>query len=308
MISNQLTLKQVSDRDALITSALRPDGAPFSIADEYPTILNPDFTEHSYCVLKKQRVIAHANLWPRIMTTADEQISLHVGLIGNVATDHRHRGKGLMKQLMVHLVDEAKDQKLDALILWSDLLQFYQKLGFESFGRESRYHLSAKKIAEKPFKSRQFFPIRADDLRPSELRTLLSLRPKCDMTIKREQFDFKELLSIPATRLYVCYQDSKLSGYGIFGRGCDMVGVVHEWGVSDPKTLESMPYDICNDLGLSKLIFLSPSNLCEKFNDVLLNYATKVESCDMALVMPLSQRFADHGRKSTAFIWGLDSI
>ena len=87
-----------------------------------------------------------------------------------------------------------------------------------------------------------------------------------------------------------------------------MVGVVHEWGVIDPMTLESMPHDICNDLGINELVFLSPNSLCDEFNDVLVNYATKVESCDMALVMPLSQRFADHGREITAFVWGLDSI
>src|SRR5690606_5092783 len=100
------------------------------------------------------RIVAHANLWPRTWRTGQE--SFEVGLIGNVATSTQERGRGIGTELMRQLESLARRHNLKALILWSDLLKFYQNLGYHALGTEARYFFHRDSMAS--FSTRQFLP------------------------------------------------------------------------------------------------------------------------------------------------------
>src|SRR5262245_22456764 len=98
-------------RDALLAASLRPDGAPFRVAREYPIVLAAEGARFSYCLAGEgdaETVVAHANLWPRKLRSADGGREIAVGLVGNVATDARLRGQGLMTALIGELEGEAR--------------------------------------------------------------------------------------------------------------------------------------------------------------------------------------------------------
>src|SRR4051794_34006001 len=105
------TAREFSERDALLTKSLREDGAPFPIASEYPLVLSAAGARFSYCLGLEGKIAAHANLWPRELGTVP------VGLVGNVATDAEHRGRGLMTAVMSGLGAEAEKLGLKALLL-----------------------------------------------------------------------------------------------------------------------------------------------------------------------------------------------
>src|SRR4051794_28539742 len=115
--------RQVAARNRLLQRALRPEPAPFAIEREYPLVLGERGLGFSYCLGRGVDMVAHANLWPRTLVTGSGEVQ--VGLVGNVATDERYRGQGVMRSLLLELKREAERLGLKALVLWSDLLEFY---------------------------------------------------------------------------------------------------------------------------------------------------------------------------------------
>ncbi len=305
-ITNHLDSEQLQQRDSLLIAALRPDYAPFAISDEYPIVLSHANTQNSHCLIQDNRVIAHANLWPRILISASGNAVARIGLIGNVATASSYRGKGIMSHLMRHLRSVATQSGLDALLLWSDMPQFYQKLDYQSFGREVRYEIPA--LGPSQSGQPKFFPVRSDQVRDSELRRMLSLRPATTLTIQRNLHEFRQLLTIPETHLFCCYANSQICGYAIVGKGCDMGGVVHEWGVAEASLLNSLVNSIGEQMQLERLLVLSPASLPPPLAHCLAEMATNTSEHVMALACLLSDRCQQIAQWDQTFIWGLDSI
>src|SRR5688572_16208941 len=94
---------EIAERNALLQKSLRPEALPFGIEREYPLVLDPAQNEYSYCLSDKDQLVAHANLWPRRFLDAQTGKYIKVGLIGNVATDEKWRGLGIMSTLFSHL-------------------------------------------------------------------------------------------------------------------------------------------------------------------------------------------------------------
>ncbi len=63
-------------------------------------------------------------------------ISGHKGMIEDVVVDEKHRGKGIGRKLMEKLLEVAKNQKLDEVLLFSGhhrtpAINLYKSLGFQ---------------------------------------------------------------------------------------------------------------------------------------------------------------------------------
>lgn len=279
-----MTDKLRAARDALLTRALRPEGAPYAIAREYPLVLSSDGARFSYCFADESGAIAaHANLWPRDLIAADGSV-IRIGLVGNVATDERLRGKGLMSTLLRALETKAQTMGLKALLLWSDLEGFYQKQGYWSCGREYRLMIGREAMPE-----RSGFRVESDPER-LDLARLLSLRPQLAATLRRSPSEFAALLRIPATLLV-----AGASAYAVIGKGCDMQGVAHEWGGAWGDVLAACRVG-CDALELKGLMVLSPDP------------RSGGEQHRMCWAKALGAKDDDLAALRDAFIWGLDSI
>ncbi len=294
-------------RNALLQTALRPEPLPFPIAAEYPIVLSHDGNVFSYCLEDAGRVVAHANLWPRLAVGPAVTNGIPVGLVGNVATDPERRGQGVMTQLFNELIREATAQGLQALLLWSDLSQFYQKLGFRSCGIERRYLYDARTLLER-HPATGYSPVSPDALGASELAALMALRPAVPLTLARTPSEMRRLLAIPATALLIkTDKNGRLVGYMIVGKGYDMAGVVHEWGGPlDAPTLLSGLASVAAFTEYSQVMLLAAESVTAPIHTDLARNALSATTHVMALMRPLSASTSP--ALESLFVWGLDSI
>ncbi len=303
-------------------NALRPDPQPFSIMDEYPLLF--DDRDSSWVVRDQitRSILAHANVMPRDLLDASGNALFKICLIGNVATRPESRGQGIMRALLEFLESEAAKIDCRAVLLWSDLLSFYQSSGYQTLGTEQRFFIRVNHLKSKALDD----SIRVRLCAPSEVDSkmaerLLELRLRGFPTVRRTPDEFCKLLTIPACSLYLLESKGITSGFCLVGKGADMAGVIHEWGASDPHTLMTGAGQILSSQGLNEIILLSPSTMPNEFQNALNSLSDHVERCPMALGKILQDHTLDAARNQEpekqktpaevlgeGFIWGLDSI
>jgi GNAT superfamily N-acetyltransferase len=297
-------------RDQLLTKALRGDGAVYEVAAEYPLVLAADGAELSYCVRDADgEIIAHANLWPRFvapLAAPEERIA--VGLVGNVATDERCRGRGIMRDLLAHLRGVAAQRGLRALLLWSDLQEFYQRQGFASCGAELRFVLPTGVLARTAVRGVEL--VSPSELSFADFAALLATRRAARVTLERSAYEFAKLAAIPGMRLAVSREgDSELTGYALMGKGADMHGVVHEWGARRPEELLTLAAAVAQAEPEGDAIILAPASLAPSWTAALRRYAVREEKHPMAHAWIAPQTTAaERAVLAQTFVWGLDSI
>ena len=301
--------KEVGHRSALmrvLQDGLRPDGAAFPIEAEYPLVLGQGNEAFSYCLGTSEKPLAHANLWPRRLIGGTPSADLRIGLVGNVVTHEQYRGQGLARELLEGLKQEATQRGLKALVLWSDLNGFYQKCGFSSCSEELRWLIQVpplKHDSPSPQVLLQHEP--SLELCAALLASRLSLGP----TIERSAKEFQTLLRIPEVSLMTTQTTTPRAAattFTIMGKGCDMIGVVHEWGAVDAFALVEQVRARGRRLGFSEVLLLTPARLPATWQEALHKQASQVQSHPMALAWchdDAARRVLDH-----SFIWGLDSI
>lgn len=293
-------------RARLLQASLRDPYADYSIADEYPIVLDPEHGEFSICVLDHARLIAHANMWPRTFTDAHSQDTFPVALLGNVATDPAYRNQGVMRSLFAIIVEKAHSQKLDALVLWSDLDQFYQKLGFTAFGTEFRWIFARMAFSQAQNSAR----FAVEDKRlwdRKRCEVLLNLRQTTRLSLRRSGEEFAVLLRIPDLILLTGFVEGSLQAYCLLGKGADLVGVIHEWGAAEPLLLLEMIGAVFERTRLETLMLLAPPDLDPAWRQSLGKQGESESVHKMALgkILPGSKL---RDLTKSCFIWGLDSI
>ena len=304
-IASPNSTEHIKEINNLLTHELRDSGLKWSYEEEYPLLLSPTTHQQSTCVFHDNEVAAHANLFPRKLIHASGQKSFNIGLIGNVATSKKYQRHGLQYKLMEHLEKTALLQNVDALILWSDLYEFYQKLGFASTGREIRYMFARNPNAQSSSLELQD----TKDLSDYDLAQMLSIRPKMEWNLERSTSDFAKLLTIPNTSLYTSKKNQKISSFYIVGKGSDMQGVIHEWGTNDRLRLMHDIRSILLQTHLEAVQLLAPINLPSNFKQVFDMWSTAKEEHPMCWAKPIgSNGIAAIKAISSCFIWGLDSI
>jgi GNAT superfamily N-acetyltransferase len=304
-IINPSSSSECAARDELLKISLREQDLTWNYSQEYPLVLNPANTESSWCAYENGNLLAHANLWPRNFTHISTNRTFRLGLVGNVATHPDHRSKGHMATLMTHLATIAEQQNLNALVLWSDLLEFYQILGFRSIGREYRMTI------QREDRARHTGIVKIDPSRISDedLELMLALRPKMEWNLKRSPQEFRALLNIPEAHLFVRRRGTKIQSWMIIGKGMDMNGVIHEWGASKVDEFLSDIQSLMHDYNIPELILLTPAALHSHWLAPLKMRASAVSEHPMALAKPLGTAGLEaFNALSKGFIWGLDSI
>ncbi|MGE0172807.1 MAG: GNAT family N-acetyltransferase [Oligoflexales bacterium] len=297
----------ILSRNHLVQEQLRAKNPLFPVEHEYPIVLDQKMAMLSYCMMNdNNEVVAHANLWPRRFITGESSNqSYNVGLVGNVATDKRWQNKGLMRKLFGYLESIARKQNLDALILWSDLVQFYQNLGFSSLSREFRFHIERKSSA--PGKT-DLFMIDTKSVTIGDARKLLDIRYKVPFTLERSPEEFLQLLTIPATYLFIRLGREEIERYYLIGKGYDMVNVIHEWGCNNPVDLYNDVVDIGHELDFPSVTLLCPPTIEPSWIQTLKCLSATEETCSMAMIKYLNDTDSFREKLSQCFIWGPDSI
>ena len=210
-----------------------------------------------------------------------------------------------MSAIFDHLTAVARSNDLEALILWSDLLQFYQKLGFSSIGRESRFVLGrCDRGGTSPVSK-----IAAQDLSDADLHRMLQLRPKVEWELERSLTEFRALLAIPNTALFVRRKGLAVVSWFAIGKGSDMQGIVHEWGASAPQELIQDIQTVLELWNLTSLTVLSPVTIARSWIETFRLHAISQTEHSMALGLPIGNKGQEAlSAIARSFLWGFDSI
>ncbi len=212
---------EVPEVIGFLDQILRP-GRDWSIASEYPQVFSPPNRENLRIVKDGDRVIAHAATKFLIVKT-------HLGLfkvaaIGSVVTSPEHRNLGHSRDIINSCLQVAEDGCADFAILWSDLYDFYRKLGFELAGREVSIVIDA--LPELPPHNLRI--MQSTKIAPEAILRLYGGHP-CG-TIRTAE-DIRRHLAIPNSRVYTAWDKSnQLLAYAVEGKGADLKGYIHEWG------------------------------------------------------------------------------
>jgi GNAT superfamily N-acetyltransferase len=304
-IINPLSPADCEARDVMLARSLRDSALAWDYANEYPLVLDRGDTATSWCAYQFGELVAHANLWPRKLKHLSDDRTIPIGLIGNVATHPDHRGKGHMSSLLEHLATIAQTQNLQAMVLWSDLLPFYQTLGFSSIGRETRFRIGRD---DRP-RSTGISLFSIDKLTDLDLQSMMQSRPRLDWTLERSLEEFRSLLKIPDTHLFVRRKGLRLASWLLIGKGMDMRGVIHEWGSTSGEELLGDIQSILHDLEITELMLLAPGNLHHHWSAPFKEHSLGTTDHPMAL----GKGVGASGKEAIealarGFIWGLDSI
>lgn len=208
--------------------------ASWSIAAEYPTAFAPNNLHNMRIIADEGGVLSHAVLKPLIVKSP--HVIFKVGAIGSVVTDDEHRGQGLSTQILEDCLKTAQSQSCDIAILWTDLFDFYRRMGFELAGSEISF------VIEENF-----------DITPTNLRFSTDSKVSPDAIYRlyathsvnsvRTIEETRKFLSIPQTKVYTAWEpNGQLAAYAIEGKGVDLGGYIHEWGGSVPKLMALLSF------------------------------------------------------------------
>ena len=111
----------------------------------------------------------------------------------------------------------------------------------------------------------------------------------------------EKLLTTPWTSVFIARRGDKVVGYSIVGKGFDLMGVAHEWGLKEGFEPCELFMGLFELLDFNEIIALSPSDLGDMFIE---KTKGRVESHPLAL-FKLYNTDLD---PSQIYLWGLDSI
>lgn len=209
--------------------------AEWSIAAEYPTAFSHNNIHNMRIIAADEgQVLSHAVLKPLIIKSP--HVIFKVAAIGSVVTENDHRGQGLSTQVIEDCLKSAKEQSCDIAILWTDLFDFYRRLGFELAGSEVSF------VIEEEFcvpNANLRFSVDAK-VSPDAIHRLYSAHTVNSVRTIEET---RKFLSIPQTKVYTAWENNgQLAAYAIEGKGVDLGGYIHEWGGSTSKLMALFSY------------------------------------------------------------------
>ncbi len=217
------TSNEYSDIVEFLNKNLR-NNISWSVTEEYPTVFNEQ-NLHNFRIIKDDTgILSHAAIKPTIVKT--RRGLFKVGCLGSVITNEEHRNQGLSQNVINECLQEIQNQGCDFALLWTNLFDFYRKMGFELAGSE------VSLLIDKPLPTikSEYNILQNNRVDPQALFRVYSQH---SVTSIRTLEDFDKYLKIPNSRLYTAWgKDGRLEGYAVEGKGADLQGYIHEWGGS----------------------------------------------------------------------------
>ena len=204
-----------------LTKSLRP-GLDWSLDEEYPSALNQQNLQNVRILKSANNDILSSAVMKPFLVKSLVGV-LKVAGIGSVVTAEEHRGQGHSAQIMNSCLEAARMDVCDFAILWTNLFEYYRKLGFELAGTEMSM------ILEKPITAEGSFRVfEGPQVDASALLRLYGQHPCGGF---RNEEDIRRHLKIPQSRVYTAWDsNNQMKAYAIEGKGADLQGYVHEWG------------------------------------------------------------------------------
>ncbi len=213
---------------------LRPKNS-WSICAEYPTAFTTENIHNIRIITEGEKFLSHAILKPLFVKTP--QAVFKIAAIGSVVTNSEYRNQGLSKTIITDCLDLAKAQDCDIAMLWTNLYDFYQKMGFALAGFEVSLTIDSHfEVQVDP----KFKILKTHMIDASAIQKLLSQHT---ITTLRSLEEIKRFLSIPNSHIYTLWEpNGTIGAFAVEGKGADLGGYIHEWGGSVSRLLQLFKY------------------------------------------------------------------
>jgi GNAT superfamily N-acetyltransferase len=216
-----------------LTRSLRGDSG-WSIETEYPTAFSSHNRHNVRVMTHNDKIVSHSVVKPMIIRSPS--LIYKVAGIGSVVTDENYRNQGFSQKVLHECLNLAEQQKCDLAILWTNLHDFYRKLGFELAGSENSYVIE-NEFSPPPLDLRYSMD---KNIAPEAINRLYSLH---SVGTVRTNEEIKQYLKIPNSRLFTAWnKDGSLAAFAMEGKGADLQGYIHEWGGQVPELLNLLNY------------------------------------------------------------------
>jgi GNAT superfamily N-acetyltransferase len=218
---------------SFLTENLRKD-IHWSLAEEYPLVLNPGNLANMRVIEENGKFLSGAAVKTSLVKSPAGLFK--VAGIGSVVTDPAHRGRGLSSSVLESSLDIAKKAACDVAVLWSDLHDFYRKIGFELAGTEVSLKIGKPLACDGA-------GLKFNDSKQVAPEPILRLYGQHSCGAIRSLEDLRKSLAIPNSRLYTAWDGKNvLQAYAVEGKGADLGGYIHEWGGPVSKLLPLFNY------------------------------------------------------------------
>lgn len=215
-----------------LSSNLRP-GVAWSIAEEYPTSLSRSQSHNMRVIVEDGKIIAHAVMKPIVLKTPTGVFK--VAGIGSVVTSDLHRNQGHSTRIIESCLTAARDADCDFAILWTDLFDFYRRLGFELAAGEVAVTIDRELGPAAGYKFLDSNKVAPD--------AILRVFNQHSVASHRTLDDVRASLAIPNSRVTTAWDvTGKLAAYAVEGKGADLNGYVHEWGGSTSALMSMLTH------------------------------------------------------------------
>lgn len=207
---------------------LRPQ-ADWSISDEYPLVYGSSNRPNLRVLIEDGKVVAHAAIKYHIIKNVLGLFK--VAAIGSVVTDSEHRNRGYSQKILSSCLESAARDGADFAILWTDLYDFYRKMGFELAGQELSFVI--EQTFETPATDLTFMC--SNKVAPEAISKLYLQHTVGTI---RSLEEIRRHLTIPNSRVYTAWnKQNQICAYAVEGKGADLNGYIHEWSGSVPHLM-----------------------------------------------------------------------
>ncbi len=206
-------------------------GCPGGMAREYPHLYG-DMEAHrdwSHVMTRDGRIVAHTGIYPLDFVVRGRTV--RAGGIGAVATDERHRGKGLMSALLGYATAWMRVHGMPLSILWGDRYR-YARFGWEGAGTTVGFTLYP---AAASFLKDHDEPVTELKRPAARVRELHALHRALPARVERSATVFPLILSKVGRRVFAVLRRGRVTAYAITrswrtgrGRGAGVTWQVEE--------------------------------------------------------------------------------
>lgn len=225
---------EMGDFVRFLTNHLRPEHS-WSIAEEYPLAIH-DANLNNVRVIKSETegFLSAAVMKPLVIKSPAGLFK--AAAIGSVVTRPEHRNQGLSRQILDACLDAGRSHGCDFAILWTNLFDFYRKVGFELAGTEIALDLPDQIDVDRQ-------DLRFLNSNMVDPEAILRLYTHHTTGTIRTVEDIRKFLHIPNSRVFTAWDSlGRLQAYAVEGKGADLDGYIHEWGGGVSKLLPLLQF------------------------------------------------------------------
>jgi predicted GNAT family N-acyltransferase len=185
-----------------------------------------DKSNHHNCYIlldENEQVVAHIGVKEKNLKLGNRIFP--VMMIGGIAVDDKHRGKGHFQTLFQDVLAEKRSDTT-FFLLWSDLEKLYSKYGFHLCGTQFEFQTEKK---TSPFIKTKLQLLNKDEQK--QIKNLFETSFAREyLTLMRNDTDWELISKINSADLFILKEGDNISEYYFQNKGQDLPDIIYEYG------------------------------------------------------------------------------